>query len=121
MGSCRLVGLDTPVAESGGVAVQVYWEAPRRPASEPTRVLRLVGPDGVERAAQVGRPLDDYLPLRDWDRGQVVAERLVLEPSAPLAPGRYRLLVSWQGSDGQPLAFDGSGAGELELASFEQR
>ena len=36
----------------------------------------------AQRAAQVGRPLDDYLPLRDWDRGQVVAERLVLAPSA---------------------------------------
>jgi hypothetical protein len=117
----RLVGLDVPVAESGDVAIQVYWESPRRPEREPTRVLRLVGPDGIERAAQVGRPLDDYLPLRDWDRGQVVAERLVLEPSAPLAPGRYRLLVSWQGSEGQPLALDGSAAGELELARFEQR
>jgi hypothetical protein len=84
-------------------------------------VLRMVGPDGIERAAQVGRPLDDYLPLRDWDRGQVVAERLVLAPSAPLTPGRYRLLVSWQDSDGQPLALDSSGAGELELAPFDQR
>jgi Predicted membrane protein (DUF2079) len=120
-GVVRLVGLDAPVAESGGVAIQVYWESPRRPEREPTRVLRLVGPDGIERAAQVGRPLDDYLPLRDWDRGQVVAERLVLEPSAPLAPGRYRLLVSWQGSEGQPLALAGSAAGELELARFEQR
>src|SRR6185295_9974284 len=71
----RLVGLDAPVAEGDGVAVKVFWEALRRPPSEPTRVLRLIGQDGVERAAQAGRPLDDYLPVRDGDRGQVVAER----------------------------------------------
>jgi hypothetical protein len=93
---------------------------PRRPSAEAIRLLRLLGPSGEVVADQAGQPVDDYLPLRDWERGQVVAEQLTLRPSQPLGPGTYRLVVGWSLRDGRPLPVEGSDSPELELARFER-
>ena len=57
-----------------------------------------------------GPTLDEYLPLDDWERGQLIAEELTL------APGATRLLVGWREPSGKLLHLDGSGRAELELA-----
>ena len=126
-GALALLGVEwpggRPPAELGSSALELrlYWESLRRPAGEPTRLVRLLGPDGVEVARLAGRPVDDYLRVRDWDRGQVVAESVRLPLDGPLPAGAYRLLVSWQLPGEAPLPVDGSGAEALELARLERR
>jgi hypothetical protein len=126
-GAIQLLGLSWPRQSSRSVTpgapltVQLFWNTPRRPDAEPTRVLRLYGPNGQPIAEQVGRPLDDYLPLRSWDRSQVVAEQVTLWPEGQISPGTYRLVVSWLLPDGRPLPLDGSSVPELELARLENR
>jgi uncharacterized membrane protein len=130
-GQLRLVGLewddagrpaDRPPASlsDAGLALRLFWEGGQRPAAEPTRLLRLLGPDGETVASLEGRPVDDYLRVRDWDRGQVVAEQVRLAPDAPPRPGTYRLTVGWRLPNGLPLALDGSGAADLEVARLER-
>lgn len=123
----RLIGLDWPSGAGplspggvrGPVAVRLYWEALRRPGTDLSRVLRLIDSDETIVAELAGQPLDDYLPVRDWDRGQVVAEDLKLSTGAQAAPGRYRVVVAWLLSGGRPLLLDRSGASELEVASLD--
>jgi uncharacterized membrane protein len=103
-----------------GLELRLFWQGGQRPAAEPIRTVRLLGPDGEVVASLEGQPVDDYLRVRDWDRGQVVAEQLRLAPASPLRPGSYRLTVSWRLPDGRPLTLDGSGAPDLELARLER-
>jgi hypothetical protein len=125
-GQVRLNGLDwlgpdpTDTSRTPTTAVRLYWEALVRSPSDAVRVLRLRAPDGAVLAELAGQPLDEYLPLRDWDRGQVVVEELRPEAPPELDLRGARLTVSWQRPDGQPLPVDGSGAGEVELARFER-
>ena len=118
-GQVRLVGLDW-IGE-GIVGVRLYWEAIPRSPADATRDLRLVGPEGNTASEATGQPLGEYLPLPDWERGQVIVEELWLGADASPGPGSDRLLVGWRGRDGRPLVVDGSGGAELELARFERR
>ena len=107
--------------EGKSLGLRLYWEAIPRSPADATRVLQLVGPQANVVSEAAGQPLDDYLPLRDWERGQVIAEELWPTADASHGPGTYRLLVGWRGRDGRPLPVDGSDAAELELARFEWR
>jgi len=124
-GTLRLIGYEwarssgrpgTP--RSGATAsIRLFCEALQRPAGEPTRVLRLVGPSGEAGPEVRGQPLDSYLPVGAWEPGQVVVEQLAF----PVPPGGrgYRLLVSWQGADGTPLGLEPIGGSELTLDILE--
>jgi uncharacterized membrane protein len=107
-GAIRLSGL----AWERGLepALTLYWEALRRPEVEPLRRLRLLDARGRQLAEQLGSPLDDLLPVRDWDRGQMVAERVALPAGASAVE------VAWleRGGRALPLA---DGRPELELAA----
>jgi hypothetical protein len=103
------------------LVVGLFWTALQRAEGEPVRSLRLVGPAGATVMEASGKVVDDYLRFRDWDRGQVVAEWITLQPATPLPAGTYRLVVGWQDGGGRPLPVDGSGSTELELARIERR
>jgi hypothetical protein len=111
----------TRASEGKSIGLRLYWEAIPRSPSDATRVLRLTGPGRAVVSEVVGQPVSEYLPLRDWERGQVIAEELWLAADASRGPGTYRVVVGWRGRDGRPLAVDGSGMAELELARFEWR
>ena len=118
-GAIQLLGFDPPASDSGGAwSIWLYWEALRRPEAEPIRLVRLLGAGGETLAEVSGRPLDDYLPVRQWDRSQIVAERLTLTPPQSALPGDLRLVVSWQDPDSRSLALD-DGRTALELARME--
>lgn len=129
-GIVRLAGLDwldragaptfDPSARGPGPSVRLYWEAVARPSIDAARTVRLVG-SGDTALEEVGQPLGEYLPLRDWERGQLIVEELAVASEAGAGSPEYRLLVGWRGPDGRPLAVDGSGAPELELARLERR
>jgi hypothetical protein len=128
-GVVRLVGLDwldpsgqpsaqLPAGGRGGpkVGVRLYWEVVGRAPAAASRVARLLGPSGPLGPEVVGQPLDEYLPLDEWERGQVVAEELRFHADPSGGVDDFRLLVGWRGSDGRPLPVDSSGAPELEVA-----
>jgi hypothetical protein len=122
-GQVRLLGLDWMGRDERErfVGLRLYWEAIPRSPADATRLVRLVGPSGSVVAEVLGQPLDEYLPLRDWERGQVIAEEVWLWSAAPPAPGSYRVVAGWRRPDRRPLAVDGSGEDELELTRFEWR
>jgi hypothetical protein len=128
-GTLRLAGLDwprsapalSPTADRASDSIRLFWAVLQRPAFDANRVLRLVGPTGETAIEIRGQPLDSYLPVRDWERGQVVSERLDLPPSGPALSGGYRILLSWQLADGSFVPVDGSGVSELELARLDLR
>jgi uncharacterized membrane protein len=122
-GTIGFLGLDWPKdypvlrPRSGTLDIRLYWEALRRPGSDLNRALRLIDSDNKLVAELVGQPLDDYLPVRDWERGQVIAEDLVL--LARMQPAmEYRLVVGWILPSGELLPLDGSGQFELQIAGF---
>lgn len=125
-GVVRLLGLSWPEGRPSNLraatplTVQLFWDSPRPPGDhdEAQRSLQLVDQRGVAVARLEGEPLDHYLPLRDWERGQVVAEqaRLWLPPTLPA--GVYRLVVGWS-LNGTPLPIDGTADALLELGRFE--
>lgn len=118
-GTVRLSGIDPPTIIGDGISFGLFWEMLRRPDAEIERTVRVVDRAGSVVAEMVGAPLDDYLPPRDWDRGQVVAEHLTV-PAHGLSGGQ-RVMVGWRLRGGPPLGVDGSGAPQLELALPENR
>ena len=95
-GALRLSGLAWQ--RGAEPALTLYWEALRRPDAEPLRRLRLLDAGGRQLSEQLGSPLDDLLPVRDWDRGQLVAERLALPAEVAVVE------VAWLDPSGRALA-----------------
>ncbi|MCC7103794.1 MAG: DUF2079 domain-containing protein [Chloroflexi bacterium] len=134
-GAVRLLGVDPP---SGGwqawqcgspLSFWLYWDSVRRPDVEPIRLVRLTRQDGSALDEWRGQPLDDYLTVRQWERNQVIAERVtLLDGATPAASSRAAtggscaggvlgLEVGWLGAASAPLT-TGEGEPMLELARW---
>ena len=75
-----------------GLAVTLFWRAEPPPMADYQVFLHLVAPDGMIIAQADGMPAGHY-PTSQWRPGAVVADRRLLRPPTPPAPGEYTVRV----------------------------
>ena len=93
----NLVGYDLPKdALQAGTAVPVtlYWYAGAKQERDYLTVLCLQATDEAVVTCHAGQPVDGRYPMRAWEAGYTIEDRVNLPLSDYLAEGQYRLTLS---------------------------
>ncbi len=105
-----------PAARS--VTLTACWRTDHYLSDDYTIFVQLLGADGKPVDQFDGQPLGGALPTSLWEPGDPVSEAYTLTASAPLPPGKYRLVAGmYLLSTGQRLAASGSLAEALPGAN----
>jgi 4-amino-4-deoxy-L-arabinose transferase-like glycosyltransferase len=89
-----LVGYDLSPGEPGGVlALDLHWQALRRPDLDYTVFVHLLDSQGRIVAQSDAQPGAGNLPTSTWATAETVVDRMTLPLSDSLGPGDYRLAI----------------------------
>ena len=103
--------LEPQPAEAGRpLAVTLYWRAERAPAMRYHAFVHLGEPAVAQSDSE---PVCGRLPTDQWQRGQIVADRHVLDVPAGTPPGLYSLTAGlWDPDAGRRLPPDAGNNGQ---------
>ncbi len=80
------------------VELVLFWQTLHRLQGDVQATLRLVDWSGRVRFEQRSQPAAGRYPLLDWQAGEIVRDSVHLRLPGDLTPGRYRLLLGWEGA-----------------------
>lgn len=133
-GKLRLLGYDLTCSgrgdaclsgQNGEAGVVLYWQAQQPMDTSYTVTVQLLDPEGRVQAQSDSIPQGGGYPTTWWLPGEVVADahRLhSLRSPADTPAGAYRLIVGlYDGTTGDRLPVEGSGADSMELAVLRKQ
>ncbi len=75
------------------VTIRMYWQAIQPPADDYTVFVHLLDAQGQIVVQRDQQPTGGRMPTSTWPRGYTVADEVILNVPASLAPGTYRLVT----------------------------
>lgn len=90
---------ERPLLRAGeAVELVLFWQALRAPQRDELVLVRLVDRAGRVRLEHTTPHVGGRYPPTHWQPEEIVRDPMHLRLPADLPPGRYRLLVGWQGA-----------------------
>lgn len=111
----RLLGFDLPgdtLALNEPNPLSLWWQAQTDIGRDYVISLQLLNPAGQEATYWLGRPVFSGYPTTNWQNGEVVHDRWLLDVPPELSPGPYTLRLSLFDAATQ------SKAGQVDLAGI---
>jgi hypothetical protein len=116
----RLLGYDLAHSSESDFKLRIYWQVEAPLNVDYTTFVHLRDGSGELVAQQDQPPLKGAYPTSLWDRGEIIADDIILSIPPGLTAGQYEVVVGmYNPGTGQRLAIPGSRQQELSLRKVD--